>query len=80
MEGGEIFFAFSADKSDWTKDLGVVCFRGKASIRILDIPSRYNYVFSNFNKVFIIPARWTRDQLGWWTIFNLHGVLILFNG
>jgi len=75
MKGGEIFAAFSADQSDRPQDLGAILFRSETAIRILDILSRDNDVFSNFNKVFIIAAGWTRKQIDWRTIFNRHGVL-----
>ncbi len=77
MEGGEIFVTFSADQSDGAQDLGTILFGGETTIRILDILSRDNDVLSNFNKIFIIAARWTRDQIDWRTIFNRHGVLIV---
>jgi len=80
MKGGEIFFALSAEKSDRAKNLGAIFFRGKTAIRILDILSRYDYVLSYLNKLFIIPARGTRDQLDGWTIFKLHGLLMLCDG
>lgn len=73
MEGGEIFVTFSADQPDRAQDLGAILFRGEAAVRILDILSGNNDVLSNFNKIFIIPARWTRDQIDWRTIFNRHG-------
>ena len=75
MEGGEIFVTFSADQSDGPQDLRVIFFRGEAAIRILDILSCDNNILSNFNKIFIIATRWTRDQIDWRTIFNRHGVL-----
>ena len=75
MEGGKIFVTFSADQSDGPQDLGAILFRGETAIRILDILSRDNDVLGNFNKIFIIAARWTRNQIDWRTIFNRHGVL-----
>ena len=76
MEGGEILAAFSADQSDGPQDLGTILFRGETAIGILDIMSRDNDVLGNFKKIFIIPARWTRDQIDRRTIFNRHGVFI----
>ena len=73
MKGGEIFAAFSADQSDRPQDLGAILFRRETTIRILDILSRNNNVLSNFNKIFIVAARWTREQIDW--RFNRHGVL-----
>ena len=75
MKGGEIFATFSADQSDRPQDLGIIFFRGEAAIRILNILSRDNDVLSNFNKIFVIAAGWTRKQIHWRTIFNRHGVL-----
>lgn len=77
MEGGEIFVTFSAYQPDRAQDLGAILFRGETAIRILDILSGNNDILGNFNKIFIIPARWTRDQIDWRTIFNRHGVLMV---
>lgn len=74
MKSSEIGFTFTADKSDRTQNLGIVLFRGETAVRILDILGGNNYVFSHFDKFFIIAARWTRYQLHRWMIFQGHKI------
>lgn len=76
MKGGEIFFAFSANESDRPQDLGAVFFGGKTAIRILEIVSGNNHIFCNLKKIFVIPARWTRDKVGCLMIFKVHILLL----
>jgi len=73
MKSGEIFFTLAANQSNGSKDLGVIFSGSKAAIWILNIMSCNNYIFSNFNEIFIVSTGGTGEQVHGRTIFYGHG-------
>jgi len=78
VEGCKVFFTFGADKPDRPQHLRVIFSGGETAVGILNIMSCNDNIFSNFNKVCIISAGWTGDEIGGRSIFHGHGVFVFF--
>lgn len=59
MKLGEISVALSAEKTNLSKNLGLVAILGKAAVAVLYIVGCQDNAIGNFNKITVITTIWT---------------------
>jgi len=77
---GHVGTAFSAEQTDRAMDLGLIFFRGKTAVMVLQIPGRDRDIAGQFDKIFSIPTDRANQvpgrAAGWYFDFFLHGTIV----